>query len=160
MHKKATILVIMAVLIIAAVLVCMIPRFTHVENTALQATKLTNRGEILGTYEIVLRGSRQDYLFGDPVLELSVAPFDILRDFVMETEIRTATAGEICYVLYSATNTATDDANVIRIYFSPDMDRWLFLNDTDLTCYVASVSGAYSAQNLMDYFGSVIPDNG
>ena len=159
MHKRSIIFLIVVVVLVAAALICMIPRFKVVDATLL-ATKITHRGEVLGAYEIVLNGTRQDYLFGNPVLELSVAPFDILRDFVAESEIRIAAGGEICYALYSVVNTETNNVDVLRICFSPDMDRWLILNDMSLICYVSSVSGDYSAEQLMEYFDPVIPNNG
>lgn len=158
MHKKAMIFVITAIIIIAAILVCVIPRFTGVDAT-LQATKFNNRGESVGAHDIVLSGNRLDYLFSDTALELSVSAFDILRDFVVETELKTASGGEMFYVLYSAVNTAKDDVDVIRVGFSPDMDRWVFVNDTDQVYYVASVSGDYSAEELVEYFRPLIPAN-
>ena len=158
MYKRSIIIVIATVLVIAAALVCVIPQFTNVDAT-LNATKINEQGEALGTHEIVLRGNRLDYLLTDAALEVAISPFDSLSGFVAEGKIKTATGKDICYVLYSASNAVTDDVAIIRICFSPEMDRWVFVNDTDQVYYVASVSGAYSTQELVEYFRPLIPSN-
>lgn len=158
MHKRSIIFVITAVLVIAAILVCVFPKFTPVD-VSLQATKLNEKGETLGTYEIHIRGNRLDYLFADSALDVSITSFDDLSGFKCHGKIETTPGTDICYVLYSASNSATDDVAFFEIGFSPDMDRWIFLNTTDKVYYVASVNEQYSIQELIEYFRPMIPSS-
>lgn len=156
MNIKAKIIVVVALFIFATILVCLIPRFTGVDVT-LQAVKITNQGEALDTYEIVLRGNRLDYLFGNTALDLSIAPFDELSGFTSHGEVKSLTESEIFYAFFSAVNAATDDVAFLKLGFSPDMDRWILVNDTDQVYYVASVSGVYTTEELAEYFSRLIP---
>lgn len=164
MYRRSMIFVGVALLAIVAVLICVIPRFTKVDIT-LHATKTNSQGESLGEYEISLQGNRLDYISGNASLDISVSPFDELSQFIpirnantnIDGLIKTEPGTDILCVHYSAWDNKTDAFVVYDIGFSPDMDRWIFVNATEGIYYVSSVSGAYTSQELVDYFHSMIP---
>ena len=158
MHKRAMITIICFVVVIAVALICVIPRFRPVDAT-MQAAKFNGQGKSVGTYEVAIRGNRKGYLFGKDFLELSVSPFDDLTGFFSDGEIRTLPGDGAEYILYTAINENTQDVVTVEFVFTSDMDRWLFLNVTEQSYYVASVDGKYSTQELLEFFQSLIPSN-
>lgn len=158
MYKRALIILIALFVAIAAVLICVIPRFTAVDAT-LSATKYNEKGETLYASETSIRGSRLDHLFGADAMDIHIAPFDDLSNFTINGKIQTIPGTEICYVLSSASNAATGDAAFFEIGFSPDMGRWAIVNTTDRVYYVGSDSGEYTPQELVEYFKPLIPGN-
>ena len=159
MYKKALVTVILAVVLIAAVLVCVIPRFHPVE-VSLQTTKLNEQGESLGKYDVHIHGNRLDYLFGKDELEVTISTFDnLMNGFVAREKIRTFPGSGIGFVYYFVSDAATRDSVTFTIYFSPDMERWVFRTVPDEVYYIGSVDGKYNTQELMEYFHSFIPRN-
>lgn len=164
MYKRSMIFVIVVFLIIAVVLVCVIPRFTRV-NITLNATKINAQGEALGTYEIFLHGNRLDYISGNSALDVSISEFDDMIQFIpfgrdnTGTKITTEPGSDIPCARYSAWDSKSDTVVDFDIGFSPDMDRWIFINTDDKVYYVSSVSGTYTSTELMEYFSNLIPNN-
>ena len=156
MYKRALIILIALFVVIAAVLICVIPRLTAV-NVVLSAAKYNEKGEALDAPEITIRGDHLDYLFGADALDIHIAPFDDLSEFAINSKIQTKPGTEICYVLSSASNAATGDVAFFEIGFSPDMDRWAIVNTTDRVYYVGSDSGEYTPRELVEYFKPLIP---
>ena len=159
MYKKALITVIAAVVLIAAVLICVIPRFHSVDVT-LQTTKFNKQGESLGTYDIHIHGNRLDYLSGKDELEVTISTFDnLMNGHVAREKIRTLPGSGIGFVYYFVSNAATRDSVSFEIAFSPDMERWVFCNVSNKVYYLGSVDGKQNTQELVEYFHSFIPRN-
>ena len=166
MYKRAMIFVVVVLILTAAVLICVVPRFTKVD-IFLNATKFSAQGETVGTYEIAIHGNQLDYIFGDSALDVNISAFDSYSQFEAarsgkygsEGLVHTEPGTEIFCALYSAWNTDTDTVAIFDIYFSPDLDRWLFLNVSDKLYYVASASGSHTTQELVEYFSAQIPIN-
>ena len=160
MHKRAMLFIIIAVLVTAVVLGCVIPRFTRLD-VSLSASKIDANGEILGTYDIFLHGNYLKYITGKTALDVSVSAFDHLEQFIpvrngrnkIDVEIQSWPGDETLYVHYSAWDMEQDRSVLVKICFSPDMDRWMLTDMSDQVYYLGSVSGTYTVQELLTYFG-------
>lgn len=161
--------VIVGMLVIGALL-WFIPHSMRVEHT-LRFSKFDHHGKELGTTEIRISGRKLDYLFQDSRVDFTITPFDGLvwikpamyGNTGTEGRIATAMENGILYTHYYGcledASAQGDDMTQFRLGFSPDMDRWIIINDSDRYYYVASISGNDSAQELVEYFRILIPAN-
>lgn len=81
----------------------------------------------------------------------------------IEGRISAAPENDILYVFYYGQQENApvydDSLTHFRLGFSPDMNRWIFINDSNRVYYAACISGNYSAQELVEYFRILIPVN-
>lgn len=166
---KITALCIVAVLIVAALLYY-VPWATPVDLT-LNATKLDEAGNVLGTEEIHIKGHRLDYLFQEPCLAAEITPFTDAEHFqIIGSQVNRGTIKtesffdpDLMYV-YTGGFRQNLEREALFINFTEEMDCFSFLlmhNDTKVY-YVASASGNYDTQGIIDYFnnicGGLVPD--
>ena len=163
MTKKKTILFIAVALTLAAViLACLLPRTTKTDY-AINAFCFTAEGEPAGDFQITAQVTKKEMLFREPQLEFSIQPFDRLtwlKVVEAEGENPVNKLDEIQYLFFSAgDNVLADTAAMLTVAFDADMDRWIFVNHSRKVYYVGSVSGDYSAEELTEYFISLVPSN-
>ena len=124
------------------------------------AVKIDMDGNELGNFTIELSGYKIEPYFEEPRLELDIAPFDNLRSLYTSypnfkfkgAPIRKALNGSFQVIDCDAFVNGKDDPISMRIGFSSEYDRWALYNLDDEVCYVGSVSGDYTVQELYDYF--------
>ena len=169
LRKVQIITLVVASIVIAAALLWFIPRSTRIDYT-LTTSKIDRFGKEIGTTEIRIAGRKLDYLFQDSRVDFTIAPFDGLvwlkpalhANTNQEGHLETAMENDILYTFYYGAHenfSSHDGMTQLRLGFSPDMDRWIIINDSDRFYYVASISGEYSAQELVEYFSILIPAN-
>lgn len=170
LRKVQIITLVVASIVIAAALLWFIPRTTQIDHT-LRFSKFDHHGNELGTTEIRIAGRKLDYLFQDSRVDFTIAPFDGLvwlkptlhANTNQEGHLNTALENGILFTYYYGchVNISGYDEGMpqFRLGFSPDMDRWIIINDSDKVYYVASVSGKYSTKELVEYFRILIPSN-
>lgn len=165
---KITALCIVVVLIVAALLYY-VPHATPIDLT-LNATKLDEAGNVLGTVQIHIKGQQLDYLFRESRWDVEIEPFDDLPQF----QLSDSPNGRGTIHTYSSL-----DPDVLSVYggcFLPEETYYLYINYTEeMDCfsiqllhksskiyYVASASGNYDTQGIIDYFnnicGGLVPD--
>ena len=165
---KITALCIVALLIVAALLYY-VPWATPVDLT-LNATKLDEAGNVLGTEEIHIKGHRLDYLFRDSRLVVDIEPFDTMK----WTKLNDTSNGtgsiftrkshtlntECYYVNFGAWDTGVNDIATGELFFNEDFDPMVFWYRPfgNKACYyIASVSGNYSTQEIIQLFSDFVP---
>lgn len=174
MDKKIQVVKIISCIVVGiaviAALLWFVPRSTRVDHT-LSASKFDHHGDLVRTTEIRISGRKLDYLFQDSRVEFTITPFDglawiepvLYANTNQEGHLSTAPENDILYTFYYGFPTNppvyNDSMTQFRLGFSPDMDRWIIINDSDKVYYVASVSGNYSPQELVEYFRVLIPVN-
>ena len=156
---------IVAVLFLAAVLY-LTPWLTPIE-LKMDAVKIDSEGHELGTYTLFIKGSKKDYLFQPSRLDVSVDPIGNIYSIypshsVMDFGeipgmIQTSPLGEYLRVYYGGIQSITNDSVFCSLLFSPDLTRWVFCDDSNSICYVASADGEYTVAELLDYFAPMIP---
>ena len=166
---KITALCIVAALIVASLLYY-VPWSTPVDLT-LHATKLDEAGNVLGTEEIHIKGHRLDYLFQEPCLAVEITPFTDEEHFQIignkdnrgTIKFSTFFDPDLMYVYIGGFRPNLEREGLF-IHFTEEMDCFSFLlihNDTKVY-YVASASGNYDTQGIINYFnnicGGLVPD--
>lgn len=166
MEKRSVVFLILLALVFAAVLLYFVPCSTPID-LQMEAVKIDSEGNELGTYVLSIKGSKKDYLFQPSRLDVSIDPIDhinvitpadsITKFGSIPGMIETFLLGDYLHVSYGGWVEITKEGIFCTLAFSPDMQRWIFCDDSNRICYVASVDGAYTTAELMDYFQSMIP---
>ena len=161
---KITALCIVALLIVAALLYY-VPWATPIDLT-LNATKLDEAGNVLGTEEIHIKGHRLDYLFQEPCLAAEITPFTDEEHFqIIGSQINRGTIKtesffdpDLMYV-YTGGFRQNLEHETLFINFTEEMDCFSFhlvrSGDGNDVFYVASASGNYDTQGIIDYFNNI-----
>lgn len=161
-RKKELIVIITMIIVAAAILICLWPRTDKIIYT-LDATQFNANGEQIGSAQFLVESLQKRTLLQDSQAELSIQPFDGLSWLKIVASGDEFPAyyqlGEIYYLFYSAWDQILDEAILCTLAFDAQMDRWMILNNARQTYYVASVSGAYTLEELTSYFSSIIPIN-
>ena len=165
---KITALCIVALLIVAALLYY-VPWATPVDLT-LNATKLDEAGNVLGTEEIHIKGHRLDYLFRDSRLAVEIEPFGSLKWVKLDDHsngtgtIDRSYVDELDFEYFSVGFYGWDkdvgDAALCELFFTAEFDRMAIMYHPwfgDTFYYVASVSGDYSIQEIVEHFHGIAP---
>ena len=162
---KITALCIVAALIVAALLYY-VPWSTPVDLT-LNAVKLDENGNEIGTAEIHIKGHKLDYLFRDSRLDVEIEPFDSLSRFKLSGSQNGTGSIHTYYfdnrlrdVYAFLYDEKTKGYKHLLITFTDEMDRFVLRvmgsDDGDDVFYVASASGKYDTQGILDYFNSIV----
>ena len=162
MKKRKFIIVIAIVVLMATIstLLFLLPRTTKIDYT-LNTTRFNAQGEQTGDIQISVHGQQKKALFRDPQIELSVEPFDRLawlKVITADEEASPYRHEDLQFFFYSAADW-TGKVVMVTVGFDANMDSWIFVNHTRQVYYVASVSGKYSPQELVEYFRVLIPVN-
>lgn len=162
-----TALCIVAVLIVAALLY-FVPKVTPIDVT-LNAVKLDEAGNELGTVQIHIKGNKLDYLFQESRLDVQIDPFfsklgfhlpdnhngaQICANSVEDVQIKYAVFGG-----WTASN-----PEYIAIHFTEEMDYISLIHTCfgegegtrETVYYVASANGKYNTQEVLDFFNNTI----
>lgn len=164
MKKKVLLIVGYVLLLCIAVGLCMyaIPQNTKI-NTSMQATKMDKDGKVLGTEQIILQGSFKKYLFKEDVFELSVAPFDDLKNvnFVDsgETSVDLGTIDDKFYrIIGTAWDNTRGDMVWVTATMSQDFDYWVFrVSDNDNSIYYVASANEHTLEEIVQYFQGLAP---
>ena len=142
---------------------------TPIDKT-LRMVKLDTEGNELGTFDVHFTGEYLDYLFDEDCVLLTIDPFDGMKnikttDTVNDEDGRITRFGkeyglEYCYLKLDAGTTYAGrfEFVIIRLYFTEEMDRIALAcnsNGQEWT-YVASLSGQYTTEEIVDHFGGLI----
>lgn len=166
-HKKALIGGI--ILVIVAALLYFIPWPTRV-NLALDAVKLDAEGNEIGTTQIYIKGFMLNYLFREDRLDITIDPFDDLK-YVLLAGDGTGQEGEISrfdnahglvylWLNLHGWNTRANDTAICQLYFTEEFDCFAFVSHPfghESVYYVASASGNYTTQQVIEYFNGLVP---
>ena len=128
------------------------------------AVKIDEDCNELGNFTIELSGEKIEPYFEDPRLDLTMVPFDGLQSLTMDSDssifdgsrIKTHMSGAFQEISCDSFDPVKNDFRGARIAFSPDFDRWAYYDYQSETCYVGSVSGNYTVQELYEYFKPLI----
>ena len=171
MKAKKTFLIIGIILMLAfivGVILYYVPYVTKI-NITLNAVKLDENGNEIGTVQIVIQGNKQDYLFQEDRVDLSIEPFDNLVNITPSNQdgiagvIHPTFVGDYSLVYYGAsvqtTVNVTDAYAFCTLAISDDLGRWAFRRSENgkETYYVASVSGNDTTEELIAFFRGLIP---
>ena len=136
----------------------------------LQMVKLDTDGNELGTFDVHFTGEHLVYLFDEDCILLTIDPFDGMKnikttDTVNDEDGRITRFGkehglEYCQLILDAGTTYAGrfEFVFIRLYFTEEMDRIALAcnsNGQEWT-YVASISGQYTTEEIVDHFGGLI----
>lgn len=168
MKKKLFLFIPLIFVIVAVVLVIILNPPAKPVAYAFNAVKIDEECNIRGEYKIELSGYMIEPYFGDPRLDLTMAPFDNLNyldtwsdnsSFYDGARIEEHWSGT-CLMIDCRSGTGTETMpRRTEIGFSPDFDRWVFCDLEDDVYYVGSVSGKYAVQELYEYFAPMIVRN-
>lgn len=143
--------------------------FTAQIDLTLNTIKLDKDGNAIGTAEIHLEGQRWDYLFQEDRIYLEIDPFDNYKNIVTRSD------GEYNIVDRFGKEYYGKDYKIIRfdgwdkeaavpamgfIYFDENFDCFAFMGNSlqdDEYYYIASVSGAYTTEELIAFFNGLVP---
>lgn len=154
------IFIIVTILLLVVLSVSIFPWVTSFEMEV-DMVKLDEDGREAGTFTILLQGNLANYLFRKDQLELRISELDDLSKILVSHEVQIADSpvydNLFCRVSGSASNTSKNEVEYVDIGFDEDMDRWVICPFSGDICYVGSVSGVYSAQELAAYFKGLTP---
>lgn len=185
MRKKAVITIVSIVLVVAAIAAALyfIPWPTKIDKT-LTVTKLDIEKNEVGTFEIHITGKKLTYLFQEERYLLQIDPFDNIEE-IKTTEVSTIDGKDVTgqpdyfgqehgmdyrQLRLDGRDRSNDGFKYVSLtlFYSGELDRFAFncyssdvIYDSDLVkwSYVGSVSGDYTTDELVAYFGGLIPGN-
>lgn len=166
MYKNSLVFLLCLAVILVAYFLWTFPFMTPVDLT-LNAVRMDHEGNVTGDAMIHVQGTRYDYLFQMPRLDVNITPFDGHYDIYAATftsdygdvvgAVRSYESDEYEFVTYAGMYEPKNDMFIGTLGFSPDMDQWIFCNKTYGVYYVSSVSGEYTAAELAEYFHWLMP---
>lgn len=146
---RKIIIVTVAVVLIAAVILCFAPRITRFDEV-MTAVKIDAEGNQLGTTNFRVQASKYDFPFGKSKLSCWIPDFDTLKSFERKEDVSQRSQA-YCFTVIGAVTTS-DRYVVLDLYASPNLDRWLLWDQKDGTYYVASSDPELTAAELVGYF--------
>ena len=160
---RITALCIVAALIVAALLY-FVPWSTPVDLT-LNAVKLDENGNEIGTAEIHIKGHKLDDLFRDSRLDVDIEPFDVVENAQLvqgsngSGSITTFNFTDVpmMELYFTCNDKQENDFTWLHLTFTEEMDCFVLrlLRDSGNMYYVASSSGNYDTQGVIDYFKDI-----
>jgi hypothetical protein len=164
MNKKLFIFILVISLVFVAALLYFVPKVTPVQ-LVLDAVKVDDLGNELATVQIVISGSKLDYLFQPSRIDVHIQPFDGIFSIgptdhhskygVIPGMIKTLLHREFLYAYYSGVSEDGQHIIFADLGFSPDLKQWIFRDNTNHVSYVASVDGLFSTKALITYFNGI-----
>lgn len=163
--KKPILFIIIVALLFIVTALYFTPYITPVE-LVLNAVKVDSDGNELGTAQIIMAGSKLDYLFQPSRIDVYIHPFDGITSIGPSNSItdfgdipgmlQTIPSGNYHYAYYHGILENSDVLVFVRLGFSSDMTRWIFCDISNSVYYVASVDDACTTQELIEYFDGLI----
>lgn len=114
------------------------------------ATKLDGNSEEAGVMQMHIQGNYRDYLFREDQLELTVSSFDGLDNIRMKKGSNYVYFSDYGCVLLDTQNSLEP----LILLFDKEFDKLIFLRDGEVR-YVGSVSGEYTVQECVSFFGDI-----
>ena len=151
-----------AVLIVLAIVIAIyfIPSITTTD-LSLDAVKLDKDGNQIGTVNITMQVQELNYLLQEDRIALNITPFDGLTSFIYEQsaigegDVPKHLFGDVWRLFMGAYDTRQNAMTFLGVHFTEDFDS--FAIHTGDVCYVASVSGDRTLQELRELFGGIVP---
>jgi hypothetical protein len=164
MNKKPFIFILVISLVFVAASLYFVPKVTPVQ-LVLDAVKVDDLGNELGTVQIVISGSKLDYLFQPSRIDVYIHPFDgiaaigpsnvHINHTVIPGLIRSLPHRDFLFASYAGYDEGTGYGIFAYLGFSPDLKQWIFRDNTNHVSYVASVDGLFSTKALITYFNGI-----
>ena len=148
-----------------------IPKYTPVK-VSLEAVKLDEYGNELGTFPITINGYLKEYLFRSDSLDVKISPLDGLTDFEPVEQLNDHVFGAIHDWKWSDWRSTFYTANGVGyfyhvdMYFDPNFDHWLFSprgylhsnfeQKKEKYYYIASTNEEYSLEDIKEYFKQIL----
>lgn len=168
--RRKTVFTIIKILLAAIFIAGVIYHFpwpTQVDTT-LTATKLDAEGKELGTFDIHFTGTKLNYLFQEERYVLKIDAFDTLTSINTPDDANGRTGIpfqrygkkwgiEEHYMLFLAgidTAAGSSDIVFMDLIFTQEKDRFILTcnsSEKGKWCYVGSLSGNYTAQEIAAY---------
>lgn len=165
MNKRSMIFLAVILVVFLAVALYFVPKITPVQLT-LDAVKVDGDGNELGTAQILISGSKLDYLFKPSRIDVYIHPFDnytaigpttyVTRFEEIPGMIENYPGREFLYARYSGFSDRSGYLSSFRLAFSPDLTCWAFCDHQNSVFYVASVGNECTTAELVDYFAGLI----
>ena len=157
LERKERFFLVMLFVIIFSLLLYFVPKTTRFEHT-LHAVILDREGNQIGTTDIALQGAQLEYLFRNTLLDVTISPFDRYLRFNLTENTQTGDKGiilqfdQIQGIICTAWDNIVGDTVFAMLYFSPELDRWMFVNTSEGLYYIATTNDAYSIDDTIEYF--------
>lgn len=160
--KKKIGLLLLAVLLLTAVISAVVSFVSTSENVVTMTKVVRGKGEV-GKFDLSLENKKLEQIDGKACLQIKIDSFDDLDNIWSFADWERSSEnmpGEI----WSWENSSyqmvfcvsrDEDGNVLAmpvLKFDPDFDRWALSVGGDIT-YVGSISGDYTVEELLDFFG-------
>ena len=164
MYKTTILLIVIAVLCLG-ILLYFIPWQTRVDVT-LNAIKFDEDLNEVGSSQIVIQGNRLDYLFRTPALDVNISSFDKYSVIKASSDasgnegtISASPWGEYLTVGYGAYIATQNSMAFLKVYFSPEYDRWVIrsVDDEGTFYYLADTNSELDMNEFISYFKGVMP---
>ncbi len=141
-------------------------------KVSMEAVKLDEYGNQVGTVPIAINGYLKEYLFRSDALDVNIAPFDGLTDFEPVEQLNDHVFGAIHNWQWSDWRSTFYTANGVGyfyhvdMYFDQDFERWLFSprgylytsmeSKKEKYYYIASANEEDSLEDLKEYFKQIL----
>lgn len=148
-----------------AVLLYSFPRQTPIDVT-LNAVKLDEDGNEIGTAKLHITGRYVNYFILEDQLELSIDPIDGLMHIKtmdkpgLPRSLGNQTGTEYWMHSMSAYDPDANAGAFLDFFCTEEFDRFairLISGEQGNFWYVTSVSGDYTAQEIIEYFSGIVP---
>lgn len=165
--RKRKIVIGIAIALVCALLLAAGLYFVPIRTTidaSMQATKMDKDGNVIGTEEIILQCCLKKYLFKEDVFELSVAPFDDLKNWNFVSSGETSADFKTLFdKFYHSTGTASDITRGGMVWvtatMSQDFDYWVFcVTDNDNPIYYVASVNEHTPEEIVQYSKALPPD--
>ena len=164
MHTKlhVTLRWVLVLLLVMGCILYLVPWSTPISLT-LDAAKLDQNGNVIGTAQITINGKRLDYLIQKNRLVIQIDPFDDWDNFMLSDDADTGKKGVINtfadkfeYVNLFATS---PNPTFCDLYFTRDFNHIAlnFLNEEGRCLYVASAESKRTPEEVIEYFRAIVP---
>ena len=135
-------------------------------NLNLDAAKLDNSGNATVTIPISISGTLKDYVFQNDILDVSIEPFDGFPWFKLDEDASSGKSGLIrdyaneCKKITFYSASSSGDIVFCSMLFTKDFEYIALICDESApepTVYIASANSNKTAEEVLDYFRTLIP---
>ena len=162
MKLRITLRWVLVLLLVLGCILYFVPWSTPVDLT-LDAAKLDQNGNVIGTAQITINGKRLDYLFQKNRLDIQIDPFDDWDNLMLSNDAATGKKGVINnfedkfeYINLFATS---PNPTLCELYFTSDFNHLAlnFRTKEGRCLYVASAENNRTPEEVIEYFQAIVP---